>query len=188
MRSGIAGIVRRLCVTSSPTSPLPRVAQRDRQPVDLRLGDELEARILDSLAREVVAHALDPGAQLLLRARVGEREHRLQVADLLEPAHRLGADALRRRVGRDELRALGLQRAQLVEQLVVLLVADDRVVEHVVAVPVVGELAAQLLDALDHVHAATLRTAAASSSAISSGPRSSPSTTTISAKRAAAAR
>ena len=146
--------MRRLWVTSSPTSPLPRVAprskhavaveQRDRQPVDLRLGDELERRVLDPLAREVVAHAVDPGAQLLLRARVGQREHRLQVRDLLELADRLAADALGRRVGRQQLRVLALDRAQLVQQRVVGVVADLGVVEDVVAVAVVGELLAQL--------------------------------------------
>ena len=32
IRSGIAGIVRRLTVTSSPTSPSPRVAPRAKTP------------------------------------------------------------------------------------------------------------------------------------------------------------
>ena len=50
-------------------------------------------------------------------------------------ADRLAADPLRRRVGRDELGVLGLERPQLVEQLVVLVVADLGVVEDVVAVP-----------------------------------------------------
>ena len=120
------------------------VEQRDREPVDLRLGHELERRLLDPLAREVVAHPVHPGAQLLLGARVGEREHRLQVRDLLELAHRLPADALGRRVGRQQLRVLALDRAQLVQQRVVGVVADLRVVEDVVAVAVVGELLAQL--------------------------------------------
>src|SRR6059036_3920916 len=71
-RSGIAGIVFRLCVTSSPTSPLPRVAlemavavdERDREAVDLRLDDIFELGIVDALARQVVAHPLDPCPQL----------------------------------------------------------------------------------------------------------------------------
>ena len=46
--------------------------------------------------------------------------------------------------GRDELGVLGLDPAQLVEQRVVGVVADLGVVEDVVAVPVVGELRAQL--------------------------------------------
>ena len=53
------------------------------------------------------------------------------------------------RVGRQQLGVLGLDGAQLVEQLVVLVVGDARVVEHVVAPAVLGELLAQLRGALD---------------------------------------
>jgi hypothetical protein len=120
------------------------VAQRDRQAVDLRLADELKLRALDPFAREVRAHPRDPGAQLLLRARVGQRQHRDLVADLRQRGDRLAADALRRRVGREELGVGCLDRAQLVEQRVVLVVADLRIVEDVVAVAVVVQLVAQL--------------------------------------------
>ena len=64
--------------------------------------------------------------------------------DLLQAANRLAAHALRGRVRRAQLGMLALELAQLVEQAVVLVVADDRVVEHVVAVRVVLELLAQL--------------------------------------------
>ena len=120
------------------------VDEADRQPVDLRLDDEPEGRLGDALAREVGAHPLDPGAELLLGAHVAEREHRLEMLDLLQTPHRLPSDAPRRRVGARELRVLGLQTAQLVEQAVVLVVADLRVVEHVVAVGMVLEQRAQL--------------------------------------------
>ena len=65
-----------------------------------------------------------PGAQLLLVAGVAEREHRLGVLDLLEAVERRRADPLGRRVRRAQLRVLGLDRAQLVEQRVVVVVAD----------------------------------------------------------------
>ena len=122
------------------------VDERDREAVDLRLGDVAEVGVLDPLARQVAAHAGDPGPQLVGRAHVGEREHRLQVADLREPGDGLVADALRRRVRRDQLGVLGLERLQLAEQRVVDVVADLRVVEDVVAVVVVGDLLAQLGD------------------------------------------
>jgi hypothetical protein len=125
------------------------VDQGDGQAVDLGLGDVLELGILDALAREVVAHALDPRAQLLLAARVGQREHRLAVDDLGQRGDRLAADALRGRVRRQQLGMLRLDGAQLVEQLVVLVVGDGGVVEHVVAPAVLGELLAQLRGALD---------------------------------------
>ena len=57
---------------------------------------------------------------------------------------RLAAHALGRRVGRDELRVLLLERAQLAQQRVELGVADDRIVEHVVAVVVRVDLAHEL--------------------------------------------
>src|SRR5215211_278579 len=94
------------------------------------------------------AHSRGPGSQLLLRARVAEREHRLAVGDLLQVLDRLGTDALGGRVGRDELGMLGLEPAQLVEQRVVDVVVDGGVVEDVVAVVVVLELAAQLRGAV----------------------------------------
>jgi len=124
------------------------VQQRDGQPVDLRLADVVELRVLDALPGEVVAHAPHPRPQLLLAARVGQRQHRLQVRDLLEVRDRRAADALRRRVGRQQLRVLGLQRAELVEQRVVLVVADLGIVQDVVAMTVVAQLIAQLLRAL----------------------------------------
>ena len=58
------------------------------------------------------------------------------------------ADPLGGRVGGDQLGVLGLERAQLVEQRVVLVVADLGVVERVVAVVVVVDLLAQLGGAL----------------------------------------
>src|SRR3954453_16051246 len=53
------------------------------------------------------------------------------------------AGALGGRGGREQLGVLGLDRAQLVEEAVVLLVADDRVVEDVVAAAVLAQLVAQ---------------------------------------------
>ena len=58
-----------------------------------------------------------------------------------EAAYRFAAHPLRGRVGRDELRVLALDRAQLVQQRVVLVVTDLRVIEFVVAAGVVCELA-----------------------------------------------
>ena len=64
------------------------------------------------------------------------------------PGSRGRADALRRRVGRDELGVRLLERLQLVEERVVGGVLDLRVVEDVVAVVVVPDEAAELLDPL----------------------------------------
>ena len=120
------------------------VDERDRQPVDLRLGHEADLAELRPLALQVALAAHDPRLQLLLVARVRQREHRLEVAHLLELLERVGAHALRRRVGGEQLGMLRLEVAQLVQQRVVLGVRDLRVVEDVVAVVVVPEHLPQL--------------------------------------------
>jgi hypothetical protein len=73
------------------------------------------------------------------------------MADLDQVRHRLAAGPLRRRVGGDELRMIGLDRPQLIEQRVVDVVADLGIVEDVVAIAVVVQLAAQLGGALGRV-------------------------------------
>ncbi len=127
------------------------VDEADRQPVDLGLDRELEAGIGDALAREMVAHALDPGAQLVLGAHIPQRQHRLQMLDLLKAPDRLAADPLGGRVRGDELWMLALDRAQLIEQRVVLAIADLGVIEDVVATGMVFELGSKLARTSDHV-------------------------------------
>ena len=73
------------------------------------------------------------------------------MADLLQVADWFAADPLRRRVRGDQLGMLGLKRAQLVEERVVLVVADLGIVENVIAIAVMVELTAQLGDTCLHV-------------------------------------
>ena len=120
------------------------VDQRDGEPIDLRLADETEVGILDPLARKMRAHPRDPGAQLLLRADVGQREHRLEVHDLLQAVDRRTARPLRLRIGRDELGMGRLELDKLAVEGVVGVITDLRVVLDVVALRVVGELRTQL--------------------------------------------
>jgi hypothetical protein len=148
------------------------VDERDGEAVDLRLGHEAHVAHLHALASQVALRAQHPGGQLLLVAGVGQRQHRLQVAHLLELVERLRADALRRRVGRAQLGVLGLEVAQLVEQRVVVGVRDLGVVEDVVAVVVVLERPPQLGRPALGGRAHTSR-AAGSSSASRSKPASS---------------
>ena len=126
------------------------VADRDGQAVDLQL-----AHVADLVGRLVVGggrrpgqppvQPLDPGPQLVLAEHVVEAHHRHPVHDRGEHRGLRGAaDLLGRRVGRDELGELLLERPQLADQLVVLGVADGRVVELVVAPVVLGDLRAQL--------------------------------------------
>jgi hypothetical protein len=66
------------------------------------------------------------------------------VLDLLEAGDRRGTDALGGRVAGPELRILGLERSELVEKRIVLVVSDLGIVEYVVAMVVMLELAPQL--------------------------------------------
>jgi hypothetical protein len=67
--------------------------------------------------------------------------------DDAEGLHRLPRHALGGRIQGDELRVPLLSSAQLAHELVVLGVADFGAIEDVVAVVVVADLGAQLLDA-----------------------------------------
>ena len=67
--------------------------------------------------------------------------------DLLEAVKGRGADPLGGGVGGPQPRVLGLDRPQLVEERIVGVVIDDRIVEHVVTAVVVLDLAPQLCGA-----------------------------------------
>ena len=120
------------------------VDERDREPVDLWLGHEVHLAHLDALTREIALRAEHPCGELVLVAGVGERQHRLQMPDLVELVERLTADALGGRVRREQIGMVPLEVTQLVQQRVVLDVGDLGVVEDVVAVSVVLELLAEL--------------------------------------------
>ncbi|CAB4347176.1 unannotated protein [freshwater metagenome] len=92
------------------------VDDRDCQAVDLRFADEVEFWIIDPFARQMVPHPCHPAVELLGTARVCERKHCLRVRHLLERTDRLGADALGRRVRRDDLRMIALNLAQLIKK------------------------------------------------------------------------
>ena len=63
-----------------------------------------------------LADTLVEGAQLLFVVGVVEAEHRHEVLDGREPFDRPAGDALRRRIGGDEVGMLGLEPLELVQQ------------------------------------------------------------------------
>jgi hypothetical protein len=77
---------------------------------------------------------------------VVEALHRHPVHDLGEGGGHMPTHLLRRRVGRDEVGVLLLQRPQLPDEGVVVGVGDDRLVEVVVAAVVLPDLGAQPVD------------------------------------------
>jgi hypothetical protein len=116
------------------------VDERDRRPVDLRLDHVGDGFV----GAEPLPHVVRPLGDRLARRDLLERAHRLEVLDLGEPRGGLAPDALRRRVVRDELRVLFLDRLQLVEERVERAIRDLRIVEDVVTMVVVRDEPAQL--------------------------------------------
>ncbi len=114
--------------------PTALVAQADRQAVDLELGHV--AKLRRGLGRrrkpEPLARARIERPQLVVAERVGQRQHRSTVADLVERASRRPAHALGRRFGRGQLRVRRFERNELAEQRVVVGVAQLRRVLRVV--------------------------------------------------------
>ena len=76
------------------------VAQRDREAVDLELRDvaQVRRRLRGRRQAEAAPDARVERPQLVVAERVGEREHRPAVADLVERRADRAADALGRRV------------------------------------------------------------------------------------------
>ena len=91
-------------------------------------------------------------AGVVLVVSVVEAEHLRHVLDGLEPFDGPTGNALRRRIGRDEIRILRFERFQLVEKTIELLVGDLGRVVDVVALFVVADLVAKLLYALERLH------------------------------------
>ena len=135
------------------------IGERDGQAVDLGLGDERERHVAEPVRLQQPAVAPVPGEQLLLVAGIGQREHGLHVAHLLELLQRLTAHTLCGRIGRAQLRETLLELLQLGEQAVVVGIADLRLVEHVVQLSMVLDLAAQRYrppaDLVGHTHGST---------------------------------
>jgi hypothetical protein len=118
------------------------VPEAHGEPVELGLDD-----VGDAVEPETLADPAVELAHAVVIEGVGEREHGQGVHHLAERRGWRAAHALRRRVGADQLRALGLEGGELGHQPIVLGVRNLRVVEHVVAIVVVGDRRAQRRDA-----------------------------------------
>ncbi len=113
------------------------VLQRDGETVHLRFGNEGDGAGHDPL------RTFGPRGEFLVRERVVERQHRDTVVDGRERRRRLAAGTLRRRVGDDERRVLGLEGAKLAHEGVELGVGDLRFVLEEIAIVVVLDLGTQ---------------------------------------------
>ena len=91
------------------------ILQRDAQAVDLQLGDigHRSLKIVQTAAKAVVERA-----QLVVVVRVVQAEHRLGMPHRGKAFGRASADALRRRIGCDEIRVIALELLELPQELV----------------------------------------------------------------------
>ena len=119
------------------------VGERDGKSVVLHFAAHLEG-----LSPQSAAHAVVPLAHVLLAVGVGQRQHGIFVGHLLELTAQVASHALRGRVRVGHFGVQGFQILQFVHQQVELLVADDGLVQHVVAIVVLVQFAAQLRYAL----------------------------------------
>ena len=119
------------------------IGKRDGKSVVLQLTAHLEG-----FTPQQFAHAGIPLCHILLAVGIGQREHGIAMGHLGELLVEVAAHALCGRVGVGHLGMPGLQVLQLMHQEVELLVADDGLVEHIVTVVMLVQLAPQLLDSV----------------------------------------
>ena len=103
-----------------------------------------------------LADALVERAQFVFVVGVVEAEHRHEVLDRLESFDRPAGDALRRRIGGDEVGMLCLEAFELVQQRVELLVGDLGSVVDVVALFVMADRITQLVECVLQARSSTI--------------------------------
>ncbi len=117
------------------------VGEREAQAVDLQFRDVIHLLHRLPGRGETPPHARIELTQLLFGVRVVETEHRLGVLDGLEAGGRAAADALGRRIGRDEIGVLGFEALELLHERVEFGVGQLGIVEDVVPLFVVANFA-----------------------------------------------
>ena len=114
------------------------VAQRHRQPVDLRLGGEGDFFVVAELKE--TADAGDEIDDVLIREGIVERQHRHRVANFGKAARRRGADFERERLQRAQIGKARFDCRVAAAQCVIFGVGNRRPVLLVVAPVVLGDL------------------------------------------------
>ena len=107
------------------------VAQRTREAVDLRFGDEGQRRICRGF--QETAYARDEFRHIGWIERIAERQHRHRMFDLAEFWRGRRAHLLRQRVWGGELRIRGFERSVAPPQSIVIGIRDGRRVVLVIA-------------------------------------------------------
>jgi len=128
------------------------IKQADRQTIQFGFAAVLDHSVIaEQVARRQIqpfAHAAVEIEQILLLEGIAQTQHRHFVAHLTECRERRSSNPLGWRLRRHQFRVLCFERLELVKQAVVLGVRNARLVEHVVAIIVGVNFAAQFGDAL----------------------------------------
>ncbi len=128
------------------------VEQAHRETIEFRLAAVFQ---FGAITEQVAGRQIQPFSrpaieigQVLLLERIAEAEHGNFVTHLAKGRQRFATHPLGGRLGGDQLGMLGLQRPQLLEQPVVLGIRHAGLVEHVVAIVMGVDFAAQFGNAL----------------------------------------
>ena len=125
------------------------VFERDAQPVDLRLDAVFRVR-------ERSGHALEEFLHLATVEHILQALERHRVLHRCKLRQRRAAHALRGGIGCDLLRVLALKILEPAQHVVVFIVGNLRIIQHIVAVAVRVERLAQLLHFFPIVHSVPL--------------------------------
>ena len=129
------------------------VDERHGQAIELGLAAEaqLVTRILGVSQLQRFRRTLHEGAQLIVIEGVVERQHRHRMLHFFKPAGRRGSDTLGGRFRGDQLGIFGFQRLEATQARVVVGIGQRRIIQHVIAVAGLEQLAMQLRDLLHHL-------------------------------------
>ena len=140
-----------LAVTSSPSSPSPRVApvtklavlvaQRHRQAVDLRLGGKRDLLVVRQT--QEAANSGDEIDDVLFGKGIIEGEHRHRVANLGESRRGRRTDPLRQAFQRAQLRKARLDRVVTLAQRVIGRIRNGRRILLIITAVMLGYLGLQ---------------------------------------------
>jgi hypothetical protein len=119
------------------------ISQRHREPVDLRLGAEIDRFAFSQL--EEAADTADEIQHILLGKSVVERQHRHCMPDLLEFPRRRRTDSLGRRFAAHQFRKPGFDRVQSLAKRVVFGIGNFRRIVLIVSLVMAFDLERQAL-------------------------------------------
>ena len=122
------------------------IKQADRQPIELQFGAVAQQRNIEPGRAGRFTHPAVESGHILIVKGILQRQHRHDMSDLTERAHRSATHALSRGCRIGPFRMRRLERHQLMEEAVVLCVGNHRRIEHIVGMVMALKLTTQRVD------------------------------------------